>query len=332
MLRTAIVGLGWWGRQITTCLSGSDRIEITLGVDVNPAAAEKFAAAHGIALIASYEDALSNSAIDAVILTTPHGLHEEQVLAAAAAGKQVFCEKPLALSGAAAGRMIAACNKAGLTLGIGHERRYDGALEELLRMVKSGELGTILHLEINASHNLFADNPASGWRLDPAQAPAGTMTALGVHITDYFQTLVGPVAHLTAQMTDRSPAYPGNDVIAIQFEFVSGVTASLVSMATTPFYQRISVFGDKAWAEVRETTNVDDPAPAHLTWRGVDMEIHDRIFKATNSVLANLHAWADAAAGRGVYRFSDAEKLHNVEILEAIVKSSANSGARETVG
>lgn len=331
-MRTAIVGLGWWGRQITTCLAGSDRIEITLGVDLNPSGAKDFAEANNLALTPDYAQALSDPAIDAVILATPHGLHEEQVLAAAAAGKEVFCEKPLALSSAAARRMITACTEAGVTLGIGHERRYDGALEELLRMVKSEELGTILHLEVNASHNLFADNPASGWRLDPTQAPAGTMTALGVHITDYCQTLAGPVAHLTAQMADRSPTYPGNDVIAIQFEYASGVTASLVSMATTPFYQRISVFGDKAWAEVRETTNVDDPAPAHLTWRGVDMEIHYRTFDATDSVRANLHAWADVAAGHSVYRFSDAEKLHNVEILEAIVKSSANNGAQETVG
>lgn len=331
VLRTAIVGLGWWGRQIVTSLRDSDRIQLTRAVDPALDAVREFADARNLALSDQYRDVLEDDAIDAVILATPHAMHEEQVLAAAAAAKQIFCEKPLALSGAAAARMVDACRSAGLTLGIGHERRYEGALEELARRVRSGELGTILHLDINWSHNLFAGNPVSGWRQDPAQAPAGTMTALGIHMTDYMQTLAGPVAHVTAATADRSADYPGDDIISIQLEFASGVSGSLCSVATTPFYHRISVFGDRGWAEVRETTNVDDPAPAQLTWRGVDMAIHTRTFDHTDTVRMNLHAWAGAIAGEGEYRFTDAEKLHNVQILEAIVRSAADR-SRQPVG
>ncbi len=339
MLNTAIVGLGWWGKQIVTSLAGSERIRIARGVDVAAATAPgtvtDFAAAQGFPLTADYDEVLADETIDAVILATPHGLHEGQVLAAAAADKQIFCEKPLALSSAAAERMLAACDARGITLGIGHERRYEGALEELKRMVDEGELGTILHLECNWSHNLFAGNPAPGegtnWRQDPAQAPAGTLTALGVHITDYMQTLAGPVAELSARMAHRSADFPGDDIIAIQFTFASGITASLVSVATTPFYQRLSVFGDRGWAEATETTNVDKPEPARLTWRGMDEVIHMRDYAQTNTVRANLDAWAGAVAGNGTYRFSRTEKLHNVQILEAIVNSAA-SGTPQAVG
>jgi predicted dehydrogenase len=327
MLNAAIIGLGWWGRQITASLADSDRIKVTHGVDVDISAARAFADTHGLTLKEKLEDVLTDASVDAVILATPHGMHEEQVLAAAAASKQVFCEKPLALSSAAAKRMIDACVSSGLILGIGHERRHEGALEELTRMVRSDEIGTLLHVEVNASYNLFAGTPASGWRQDPTQAPAGTMTALGVHITDFLQTVAGPVEFVTVRTADRTPAYPGNDVLSIQLEFESGVTGTLCSLANTPFYQRISLFGDKAWAEVRETTNVDDPAPAHLTWRGLDLEIHDRTYKVTDTVRANLHEWADAVEGRREYRFTDAQKLHNIEILEAIV-ASATTGER----
>ncbi|MCZ6765216.1 MAG: Gfo/Idh/MocA family oxidoreductase, partial [Alphaproteobacteria bacterium] len=219
MLKTAIVGLGWWGRQIVTSLDGSERIDLVRAVDPDLDSVRTFADAHGLVLSPRFEDALDDPAVEAVILATPHGLHEDQVLRAAAAGKQIFCEKPLALSGEAAARMIDACDKAGIVLGIGHERRYEGAMEELARMVAASELGTLLHLDINWSHNLFAGNPSLGWRQDPSQAPAGTLTALGVHMTDYMQTLAGPVAYLTAATADRSPDYPGNDIILIQFEF-----------------------------------------------------------------------------------------------------------------
>ena len=87
MLKAAVVGLGWWGRELVGRLEGSDRIDVLRGVDVNLDATKGFAEASGLPLTDSYEEVLASADIDAVILVTPHGLHEEQVLAAAEAGK-----------------------------------------------------------------------------------------------------------------------------------------------------------------------------------------------------------------------------------------------------
>ena len=331
MLKTAVVGLGWWGRQIVNSLEGSDKIAVTHGADVNLEGAQHFAAEKNLILVPDYEAVLADMEIGAVILATPHGLHEEQVLAAAAAGKQIFCEKPLALTAAAAERMLDACDEAGIILGIGHERRYEGALEELLRLAVSGALGTLQHLEVNWSHNLFANAPVIGWRQDKKQAPAGTLTALGVHLTDYMQTIAGPIAELTARMGDRSADFPGDDIISVQFRFESGVTGTMCNIAATPFYQRISVFGDRGWAESREVSNVDVPDPALLTWRGMDGEILSRTYRSEDTVRMNLDAWVAATFGEAEYRFTRAEKLHNVQILEAVVKS-ASDGSTQVIG
>ena len=105
-------------------------------------------------------------------------------------------------------------------------------------------------------------------------------------------------------------------------EFENGMLGSFTSIATTPFYQRMTVFGDRAWAEIREVANVDKPDPTLLTWRDMEDEIHTRTYKRTDTVRENLHEWASAVEGAGDYRFTADQILHNVEILDAIVKSS----------
>jgi len=110
MLKIAVIGLGWWGKTIVDCLQESDRVRVVKGMDVDLEAVRGFAESKDLSLTDRYEDILADPGIDAVILVTPHGAHEEQVLAAAAAGKQIFCEKPLALTAVGAKRMVDACN------------------------------------------------------------------------------------------------------------------------------------------------------------------------------------------------------------------------------
>jgi predicted dehydrogenase len=330
-LSTAVVGLGWWGRQIVATLATSELIRVTRGVDPALDNVQAFATLHGFRLDADLADVLDDPAIDAVIVATPHLTHEEQVVAAAEAGKHVFCEKPLALRAAAARRMLDACRRRNLVLGVGHERRFEGSMEEAARMAREGELGKLLHIECNWSHNLFSRPVNSSWRHDPAQAPAGLLTALGVHITDLFQFIGGRVEEVRAMTAHRSADFPADDVLSVHFRFASGVTGVMSNLATTPFYHRLALFGDEGWVEVTETTNVDVPEPALLTWRGLDDEIHTRTYAHRDTVGANLHQWARAALGLGSYRFTDDELVHNIEILEAIVRS-AESGTIEKVG
>ena len=331
MIRAAVVGLGWWGQRIWTSLQGSERIEVVRGMDVTFDHLGEFAERSGLALTRSYEEVLGDPAVDAVILTTPHGLHEEQVLAAAAAGKQIFCEKPLALHGAAARRMMEACTAQGLLLGIGHERRYEPALIEVKRMVDDGEIGALRHLDVNWSYNLMAAAQTPAWRQDPVQAPAGLMTAVGVHVTDYLQSIAGPVARLHATLRRHREDRPSDATLSVQFDFASGATGYMCNIGPTPYYQRFTFYGDTGWVEHTETAHIQDPEPALVTWRGLDEEIYTRTFNPIDQVRANLEAWAAAVEDGAAYKFTDAQKVHNVEILEAIVKST-ESGRTETVG
>ncbi|NND50002.1 MAG: Gfo/Idh/MocA family oxidoreductase, partial [Rhizobiales bacterium] len=104
MINAAVAGLGWWGRHIIGTLKESQKINVVAATARRPDRHRDFAEEAGIDLIDGYEQTLADPRIDAVILATPNTQHEEQIRLAAEAGKQVFCEKPLALTRGAAER------------------------------------------------------------------------------------------------------------------------------------------------------------------------------------------------------------------------------------
>ena len=327
MLRAAQVGLGWWGRQVTKVLQGSDKLEIAYGIDPSEETAAQFTADFGLPVYPSYDRALEDPEVDAVILTIPHRLHEETVLQAAAAGKQVFCEKPLALSVASARRMIAACDDAGLVLGIGHERRFEPAWEQIKQMYDAGEFGTILHMEAHWSHDRWLGMAADNWRGSKEEAPAAGWTGMGVHLSDMMLSLAGPVAEVQAHVAKRILAIPTGDVVTAHFRFESGTTGHIAALSATPDYARFMVFGSHAWAEARETQHVDPGGTTNFYVRRRGDAEQARIdFEPASPVRAGYEHWADAVEGRCEYRFSNREKLGNVAILEALVDSAERGG------
>jgi predicted dehydrogenase len=323
MIRCAIAGYGWWGQTLSRRLAGSTKLAVSTIVEPG---AERAASAReaGLTTRPALDDALGDPGIDAVILTTPNLLHEEQVRAAAAAGKHVFCEKPLALSKVSAERAVAACREAGVVLGVGHERRFEPAMAEVKRRVASGALGTVMHAESAFSHDKLIGVPKGDWRTDPKSAPAAAMTGMGIHLTDLYIWMFGPVASVAALTADRVLGWPTGDVVTVQLRFEAGMTATLSAILKTPLFLRYHVFGADAWAEVRNEAHPDTPGgTAELVIQRSAGEAERRVFDWTDSVVANLEAFADAVEGRAAYPFTADEMVHNIAVLEAIAQSAA---------
>jgi predicted dehydrogenase len=331
MLKTAQVGLGWWGSRVTAALKGSEKIQIVCGVDPSEDTRRAYHEAHGLPVFPDTQQAFENPEIEAVILTIPHRLHEDAVIRAAAAGKQVFCEKPLALTVDSARRMIEACDRAGILLGIGHERRFEPAWEEIKRMADAGEFGTILHMEGNWSHDRWLNMAADNWRGSKEEAPAAGWTGVGIHLSDMMISMVEPVVEVQAYTAKRILAIPTGDVVSAHLHFADGTTGHIAAVTATPDYGRLAVFGSHAWAEVRETQHVDPGGTAHFyVRRRSDAQQTRRDLEPVNTVKAAYEHWADAAAGRVPYRITNQQRLGNVAILEAVVRS-AESGTPEPV-
>jgi len=332
MLKAAQIGLGWWGSQVTRVLQGSDKIEIVCGVDPAEPSAAKYREEFDLPVYGTYQQALDDPRVDAVILTVPHRMHEEAVLEAAAAGKQVFCEKPLSLSVDSARRMIEACDEAGLVLGVGHERRFEPAWEEIKRMSDAGEFGTIIHMEAHWSHDRWLNMAADNWRGSKEEAPAAGWTGMGVHLSDMMLSLAGQVAEVQAHVARRLLVIPTGDVVSAHFRFGDGTTGHVAALSATPDYARFAVFGTHAWAEARETQHVDPGGTTHFYVRRRGDAEQTRVdFEPASPVKTGYEHWADAVAGRVEYRFDNAERLGNVAILEALVASAEGGGKPETV-
>ena len=323
MIRAGMVGLGWWGRHMVNSLENSEKIKIVRLTARRPDRHVDFSAEKSIPLADDYDAMLKDPEVDGVILCTPHSQHEDQVLAAVGHGKQIFCKKPLSLKTASVERMVKATNDAGLILGVGHERRYESTMEAIAEIVASEALGTPMHVEANFSHSIFASIDADGWRGSLEEAPAAGMTGMGVHLTDLFLSMLGPVKAVVAQTAHRSLPLPTGDVVTVQMRFASGATGFVGAISSTPYYGRFTLFGTEMWVEARDDAHPQAGGRAHLIMCGKDGIQHTRTFEPKNSVRANLEEWADAIEGRCEYRFTDVQRVGNVALLEAITKSVA---------
>jgi predicted dehydrogenase len=321
MLKAGIVGLGWWGRIITTTLLESARLKLVAAADVDPKT-EKIASAHGLSFTTDTNALLVSPDVDAVILCTPHTLHCDQIIRAATAGKHVFCEKPLSLARADAVRAVAACNAAGVVLGVGHERRFEPPTLDLRKAVDASELGTLLQIEANFSQDKFLSLPANNWRLSERDAPAGPMTATGIHLLDLGISFLGRPATVLARVATLGSELRNGDTLAAMVTFETGTNLMISAILATAFEGRFAVYGTRGWIEIRDKSHPENPTGWTMTRQigGKEREFVD--YPARSGVRANLEAFATAALREGPYPMPQQQMIDNIAALEAIFKSA----------
>jgi predicted dehydrogenase len=315
MINAAIVGLGWWGKNIADAVQGnSSKLRFVHGVTQELDATREYAQAKGFKLSATLEEALADPNVQAVALATPHSLHCLQVMQAAAAGKAVFCEKPLSLTRADAERAVAACKKAGVPLGVGQNKRFWPSMAELRRVIASGALGKIMHVEGHYS-NEHSSKFFAPWRDLPAETPGAGMTGTGIHILDAFANIAGPAEQITAQFISHRTGADPRDTVSVLFKFANGISGFLGAVRASPLYFRVHVFGDEGSVEaLGETQTV-------IRLKGGKTEVRD--FPKIDSVLAEMDAFADAAAGVAPYPITTDEMIDTIASFEAVINSIA---------
>ena len=340
MISAGIVGLGWWGKTLVESLAdGSDAMRFvamttrTMSPDV-----EAFAKQHGLRLAASYEELLADAKIDAVVLATPPSGHVAQVMAAAAARKHVFCEKPFTYTKKDAETAVNAVRKAKITLGIGYNRRFHPEMAKLRNRIRSGDLGTILHVEctMTVPNALFLKPTA--WRAMAAEAPCGGLAPLGVHAVDGMIDLCGEIDHVFCQSFARVVEMGTDDTTSVLFRMKQGMSGYLGTMTTTGPGFSFQVFGSKGWLRLEGVTHVagasSEERRTRLFATGKFQPVKGplEVWEAEklDVTRACFEAFARAAAGGPAFPIPPEQIVHGSSITEAIIRS-AGSGKVERV-
>ena len=325
MINAAVIGLGWWGQNILKNLLNSSVIKPVLGVDPLDSARAS-AAALGVETAPRFEDALANPRTNAVILCTPQERHAGQIVAAAQAGRHVFCEKPLCTTAADAEAALAAVKEAGVQLGIGHERRFEPAVIEMRRRFAAGEFGNSLLLEGNFSQDLFLKLPADNWRLSKAVNPAGPLSATGIHMVDLAIAFLGRPTSVWARLSQLGSHFENGDTMSITLGFESGATAILGAVLATPFMGRLALLGSKGWMEIRDRSHPQNSTGWDVISVHRDETPVSTFFPPHPAVRDNLEAFGRAAQGLTSYPVTPDEMLSNVRSFEEIQRSVKNGG------
>lgn len=318
MVRAAIVGLGSWGQRLVRSVQGkSSSIEIGSCVTRTVANAKGFADSYGLPISDDLNVVLDDPSIEAVILATPHSQHVEQVKAAAARGKHIFVEKPLALTKSGVQAAVCACENAGVVLAVGQNRRFLPSVSHIVDLIRSGELGEMLHIEGNYSGPSGWAHSKSAWRADEHESPWGGMTGKGLHVSDLMILFAGRIVEVDAR-SSRRVLTTMDDTTAMLLRFASGAQGYLGTLTATADVWRMQAFGTRGWVEMR----------------GLDTLIIGKVkeqervvrFDPCDIERAELEAFAQAVRKRTPFPVPLGDVENNVAFLEAIGRSIASSG------
>lgn len=212
-------------------------------------AAERF----GVACEPNYAALLARSDIDAICICTPSGMHAEQAIAAAAAGKHVLVEKPMALSLADADAMIAACAAAGVLLGVALQRRTDPQFKRVREAIASGALGRMVLGSITVPYlrpQSYYDSAA--WRGTWALDGGGALMNQGIHLVDLLLWYMGDVAAVQASMATLAHAIEVEDCVTAALRFSSGALGNIsaTTAAAPGFAHRVEVYGAQGGIQI----------------------------------------------------------------------------------
>ena len=332
MINAGIVGLGWWGKTLVEAVSGSsDKMRFVAGAArTHSDDLKAFAAEHKFDLRQSYDELIDDPKIDAVVLATPHSLHAEQLVAAAAKGKHVYCEKPFALHKAEAVAAVEAAKKAGITLGLGYNRRWHPEMTKLREQIQSGELGVVLHVEATMTFPNALMLKADAWRASREETPCGGLTPMGVHAIDGMIDLCGPIDEVYCQSFRRVVEIDADDTTSILLRMKQGMSGYLGTMTATGGGFNFQVYGSKGFVKLEGMTHVAG-APSEerrtrlfgrCTFKGIKGPAEVWEAASLDIVRATLEDFAVAASGGKPFMIPTDQMIHGAAVTEAIVRSA----------
>ena len=269
----------------------------------------------------SYDEMLKNPEITVVAIHTPNAQHADQAVAAARAGKHVFCDKPMATTVADAERMVRECEKAGVKLGLNFHNRFMPCFSDTRQIIESGEIGEVQVVQVEASPGARPGGRLGSWRVDPAAAGLGTTYSIGVHVYDILRYLLGSEITMVSAFFDTPRGVMEETNLSL-LRFANGVLGQLSVHEKTPYpHNDFVVYGSKGRILGRGLTRSRAGGELLVT-------TEDGKTRATEYPSINAHGACVAAFSKALLEGRDPvpsgiDGLRSVQLTDAMARSAA---------
>ena len=248
-VRVACIGMGWWSDVLADAVTRSSKLKIVACFTRSEDKRQAFAKKYSCQAATSYEAVLKDAGVEAIINTTPNDVHLETTRQAAAAGKHVFLDKPIANSVSDGRKITEACRAGGVVLGLGYQRRRESHFRWVKKQIEAGVFGKMVNAEANISRDRLGQFDISSWRYTAAGMPGGVMLQIGVHYADVLDYLLGPIKAVSGQFAQLVLPGDNPDVASLVFEHESGALSTLnASYASASEYYLMNIYGKSATA------------------------------------------------------------------------------------
>lgn len=319
----AIVGLGRWGNMLAGIIRDTSELRLLSCCSRAPEKRAAFSEKFGCGQEESYEALLEREDLDGVIITVPNHLHTDFAVAAAAKGKHVFVDKPIAITILDARAMIDACEKGGVVLAVGASSRRLRGHRVCKEIIEKGEIGTVSMAEANFSNDRGIKYTEDDWQWYEEGCPGGPLMQIGIHHLDNLFYLFGPVRRVSAAFSKIMTKSEIPDVCTLWLEFESGVLGTLGTSFVSPRLEKhwtyfLNVYGSKATL-------------CHDRWEGIHLYRPDKAEKESISyeeypgfdyLREELIDFADAAREKRAPETGGPEGLHVLAVVLAAIRSA----------
>lgn len=268
----------------------------------------------------SYQDLLKDDGVDAVYICTPNSLHAEQTIEAARAGKHVLVEKPMALSAEDAERMVEACDRAGVRLGLGFHLRHHPGHRQVRDLIRSGRLGDPVLYD---ARWIVASGRRGGWWQDPGMIGAYIFMARGVHLVDFVHFMSGRRVVEVTMLTDAEGAGRALEETAIASLRLDDNSLATLVAARSPYGvgNSFSIAGTAGYVQGAETIGPLAAGRVQVLVPGSSSQID---YNAKDPYQAEIEAFNLSIREGTVPDASGVDGLRVVEVTQALLESARN--------
>ena len=323
-LRVACIGMGWWSDVLADAIQRSGKLTIAACYSRSADKRQAFAQKYRCAPAASYEALLADRNIEAIINTTPNNAHRQTTRAAAAAGKHVFLDKPIATTIADARALTEACRRNRVVLALGYQRRRESHFRWVRSQIQDGAFGKLVNAEANISRDRLGQFEEGHWRYTAEGMPGGVMLQIGIHYTDVLEYLLGPIQAVSATVAQLVLPGENPDVASMVLEHENGALSTLnASYASAGEYYLMNIYGKEATAYYNSHQGL------RLQRRGAS-DVYPVPCPRNDTIVEELEEFAAAVRGEGQPEMDGERATASLAVLLAGIKS-AEEGRRVTV-